>query len=42
VEAVKIETGTEIKTLTIMQIREGKEYRTVILKDQKSGEMQLV
>lgn len=25
-----------------MQNRDGKEYRTVILKDQKTGEMQLV
>lgn len=42
VEAVKIETGSEIKTLTIMQTKEGKEYRTVIMKDQKNGELQLV
>lgn len=42
VEAVKIETGSEIKTVTIMQTKDGKDYRTVILKDQKTNELQLV
>jgi hypothetical protein len=42
VEAVKIDTASEIKTISIMQTRDGKHYRTVILKDQKTGELQLV
>jgi hypothetical protein len=42
VDAVKIETGSEIKTVTIMQTKDGKSYRSVILKDQKTNELQLV
>lgn len=42
VDAVKIETGTDIKTITIMQTKDSKEYRMVVMKDQKTNELQLV
>lgn len=37
VDAVKIETGTDIKTITIMQTKDNKEYRMVVMKDQKTN-----
>jgi hypothetical protein len=42
VETVKIETGSETKKIIMMEKKDGKEYRIVILKDINTNELQLV
>lgn len=42
VETVKIETGSETKKIIMMEKKDGKDYRIVILKDINTNELQLV
>ncbi len=42
VETVKIETGSETKKIIMMEKKDGKDYRIVLLKDINTNELQLV
>jgi len=42
VESIKVEESDNIKKMFIITKKEGKDYRLIVLKDNESGELQLI